>query len=719
MTTIAQTRIVHRTAAGTVGPLAVSALALTGLCPTIAPAQETGADNVLEEIVVTAGFRHDDLMASPGSTTVIGEVTIDERAAQHLESVLNTAANINYASGASRARFLQVRGVGDLEQFLDPKHFPAVGIRIDGIDLGSAANAAMLFDQEQVEFLRGPRGTEFGTSALAGLVNIRGRRPTDTFEGHGRIGFGNYGSWHAGGAVSGPLGESANARLAVLHNTGDGYIANTHLGRDDTNGYDETSMRATLEFDPGDRSHYGVTALYFDGRNGYDAFSLDNTRDTLADRPGRDNQETLALAVRGRWQMGAKTSVEAVATRLESDLEYGYDEDWTFEGICDGVPLCFPFSNTDNYLRDRGETSFDVRLLGELRSRARYVLGIYAQSRDEDLHREHYGDFFSDYVTDRRAVYGQLQTAINDRLELTAGLRFEEFSDSYRDTNAFESSTDDSFGSGELTLSYRAAQGAFVYATLARGSKAGAVNTAASSSLPLMQPQFQDFMQPRLIVGTETILNRELGIKGSWLQDRLALRAAVFHMRRDDAQLESWMWDGVNFLWIGFLDNVDGANWGAEVELDYRLAERARLFASLGRLQSRVDEITIFDLDESDFVVRNDIEQAKSPRWQYHLGASFALTDRVTARVEFEGRDDSRFGYYHLAEIGGYGLLNASLRYSVGRTELQLWGRNLADEDFAVHGLYFGNDPRKGWINETYYQYGEPRVVGITARYAF
>ena len=599
MTTIAQTRIpqtripqLFKAAAACV--LAVSALALAGLGPAIV-------------------------------------------AAQHLESVLNTAANINYASGASRARFLQVRGVGDLEQFLDPKHFPAVGIRIDDIDLGSAANAAMLFDQEQVEFLRGPQGTEFGTSALAGLVNIRGRRPTDTFEGYGRIGYGNYGSWHAGGAVSGPLGESAKGRLAV----------------------------------------------------------------------------------RGRWQVGATTSLEAVATHLQSDLEYGYDEDWTFEGICDGMPLCFPFSNTDNYLRDRGETSFDVRLLGDLGSRTQYVLGVYAQSRDEDLHREHYGDFFSGYATDRRAVYGQLETAINDRLALTAGLRFEDFSDGYSDTNAFESSTDDSFGSGELTLSYQATQGAFVYATLARGNKAGAVNTAASSNLPLMQPQFQDFMQPRLIVGTETILNRELGIKGSWLEARLALRAAVFHMRRDNAQLESWMWDGVNFLWIGFLDHVDGANWGAEVELDYRLTERARLFASLGRLQSSVDEITTFDLDAGDFVVRNDIDQAKSPRWQYHLGTSFAIADRVTARVEFEGRDDSRFGYYHLAEIGGYGLLNASLRYSVGRTELQLWGRNLADEDYAVHGLYFGNDPRKGWINETFYQYGEPRVLGVTARYSF
>ncbi len=63
--------------------------------------------------------------------------------------------------------------------------------------------------------------------------------------------------------------------------------------------------------------------------------------------------------------------------------------------------------------------------------------------------------------------------------------------------------------------------------------------------------------------------------------------------------------------------------------------------------------------------------------------------------------------------------MNASLRYRLGRTELQLWGRNLTDQDYAVHGLYFGNDPSKGWVNESYYQYGEPRVVGISAKYSF
>ena len=362
------------------GAILALALAIAGSLPASALAQQDPAEELIEEIVVTAGFRDSELMVSPGSTTVIGEVAIEDRAARHLESVLNTAANVNYSSGASRARFLQVRGVGDLEQFLDPKHFPSVGIRVDDIDLGSAANAAMLFDQEQVEFLRGPQGTKFGTSALAGMVNIRGNRPTESFGGYGQVGAGDYGSWHAGGAISGPLSNTASARLAVLRNRSDGYIDNVHLGRDDTNGHDETSVRATLEFAPADGAAYGLTALYFDGRNGYDAFSLDNTRETLSDQPGRDNQETFAVAARGEWRLGETVTLETVATRLDSDLEYGFDEDWTFQGICDGT-LCHPeydfFSNTDNYSRDRGETSLDVRLLSDIGStdRTRYVLG--------------------------------------------------------------------------------------------------------------------------------------------------------------------------------------------------------------------------------------------------------------------------------------------------------------------------------------------------------
>ena len=696
---------------------AIAALLLTNVA---------SPQDLLEEVVVTAGFRDQTLMQSAGSVTVLDAELIRHRAAEHLESVLNLSPNVGYSSGASRARFVQVRGVGDLEQFVDPKHFPSVGISVDGINLGGSANAAMLFDTEQVEVLRGPQGTRFGTSALAGLVNVTSRQPTQEFEGYVSLGVADYGTQTFGAALSGPLGDTVSARVAVQQHTSDGYIRNEFLGRDDTNGYDETSVRASLSFDPSDRAAYSVTAFEFDGDNGYDAFSLDNRRSTLTDQPGHDRQATTAVAARGEWAVGAASRVEAMATRLDSDLEYGFDEDWTFVGICDGA-LCDPvldfFSNTDNYFRDRSESTIDVRWLTDASNTdgmaRQYVFGFFEQQRDEDLRRQYYGDFLSQYATERRAVYGQVQADLSSRLKLTAGFRYEQFEDSYSDSFAFASLSDDTLHNGELSLSYQASPSTLLYATLTRGNKAGGVNTEASANLPFMQPQFQAFVEPRLRIGTEALLNREVGVKGEYLNHRLRLQAALFHMDRDQAQLESWFWDDLNFLWIGFLNNVDGSNWGAEAEFSFVVNQRWELAAALSRLETEVDAITSFDLDAGVFVQRRDIDQAKSPSWQYNFSATWSPADRWTARFEIEGRDGSHFGYYHDKKLDGYSLLNTSLRYDFGAAELTLWARNVTDQAVDVHALYFGNDPRKGWVNETYYQLGEPRLVGVSVQHSF
>lgn len=697
-------------------------LLLCGVCWAAA----AHAQNELEEIVVTAGFRDVDAMASPGSVTVVDSTEIRERAAQHLESVLDTAPNITYSAGASRARFVQMRGVGDLEQFVDPKHFPSVGISIDDIDVGGTANAAMLFDTEQVEILRGPQGTAFGSSALAGMVNIRGRRAGDAVEAYLDAGVGNYGSWNLGGVVSGPLSKAVKGRIAMQTNRGEGYMHNAYLNRDDTNGYDENFLRASLDIEPGDRSRYALTALYFDGDNGYDAFSLDNTRQTLSDQPGRDRQQSGALSAHGEWDVGANSRLQGIATWSDTHSDYSFDEDWTYVGICDGT-LCDPvldyYSATDAYHRKRDDVSLDMRWLGDLASLdridAQYVVGAYAEHRNEDLHREHGGDFFSGYRTDRKALYGQLITDFTPRLSLTAGLRFEQFSDSYSDSLEFDSASDDDMSTGELTVSYQLGANSLFYATWSRGAKAGAVNTEASSNLPFMQPKFRSFMQSRLRARKETLLNREIGVKGTYFSGRLNVRADLFDMDRRDAQLESWIWDAVNYLWIGFLDNVDGANRGLESEFSYALSDRIRLFGAVGLLRTNIDRITTFDLDVNDFVVRTDIDQAKAPHWQYHIGGQFGLTDKLGLHVELEGSADSRFGYYHDQRLDGYRLLNASLGFHAGSVDWTVWGRNLTDRDYPVHGLYFGNDPRKGWVNESYYQYGEPRVVGVSVEYSF
>ena len=65
---------------------------------------------------------------------------------------------MNYASGSSRARYYQIRGIGERGQFIEPIN-PSVGPLYDGVDLSGVGTIANLFDVEQVEILRGPQGT--------------------------------------------------------------------------------------------------------------------------------------------------------------------------------------------------------------------------------------------------------------------------------------------------------------------------------------------------------------------------------------------------------------------------------------------------------------------------------------------------------------------------------------------------------------------------------
>ena len=151
-------------------PLAATALGL-------AASGSLAQPGIPDEIIVTAEFRDTTLQNQPASTSVVTAEAIQQRAAQHLEDVLNLAPNVNYASGASRSRFYPMRGVGERSQFQEPLN-ASIGFVIDGIDFSGLGTAGTLFDVEQVEILRGPQGTLHGANALAGLINIRTGEPT-------------------------------------------------------------------------------------------------------------------------------------------------------------------------------------------------------------------------------------------------------------------------------------------------------------------------------------------------------------------------------------------------------------------------------------------------------------------------------------------------------------------------------------------------------------
>lgn len=680
------------------------------------------ADEALEEIVVTAGFRDSTLMKSAGSISVLDEQLIQDRSARHFDETLNVLPNVNFSAGGARARFVQVRGVGDLEQFVDPKHFPSVGIMIDDIEVGTTATGAILMDIAQIELLRGPQGTQFGANALAGIINIRTQQPSETFNAEISTGYGNLDTWHVGGNITGPLSDSIQARLAVQQNKSDGYYTNEFLGSDDNNERDELAIRSKLRWSGDNGAEINLTATYSDIDSGYDAFSLDNVRATLSDNPGHDEQETVALALSSAWPVMEGVTLETLLSWRDSKEDYAFDEDWVFAGFCDGV-RCDPlveFTSTDQLQRERDVVAVDVRLKSDP-ARISWVAGLYAQERDEDLQRQHFAAFTSDYETERYAVYGQLQIAPADNWNITAGLRYEHFEDEYNDSNALATDSSDDYWSGRLSLEYLHGENTLFYATLARSVKPGGVNTETSSSFPIITPTFQPFLLSRQQFDAETLFNKEIGIKASYLDDKLTLRLALFHMDRNNAQLESFVWDANTFIFTGFLDsNSDAENYGAELEMAYRLSDAVSLFANVGYLETSVDELTVFDLDTSQFITRTDRDQTKAPNWQYNLGANLRFSEKLSGRLEVEGRDESFFGYYHNGQIDGYTLVHASLSYQLGDMTLQAWVRNLFDKDYHAHGLFFANDPRDAFaVNRSYYQFGEPRVYGMNVSYSF
>jgi len=86
--------------------------------------------------------------------------------------------------------------------------------------------------------------------------------------------------------------------------------------------------------------------------------------------------------------------------------------------------------------------------------------------------------------------------------------------------------------------------------------------------------------------------------------------------------------------------------------------------------------------------------------------------------VELTAMDSYLFSDRHLARSPARQIVNAHLDWHWDSWRISLWGRNLSNETYYTRGFgSFGNDPRKGYILEPYYQYGEPRTYGITLNY--
>lgn len=677
-------------------------LLLIPICSVLVVAHCAAADDTtLEEIVVHGELRTSALDDTASSVSVIALSNRQAGTLNHLEEVLSQAPNVNFSSGASRARFIQIRGIGERGQFSEPLN-PSVGLLLDGVDMSGIGTVATLFDIEQVEVFRGPQGTLYGANALAGLINVTSQAPTDEFFASVALDAGEFDARGAGAVLSGPISDKIGARLAVRTYRDDGFIDNAFLDREDTARHDEQTLRGKLVWASTEDSEATITFGRVVVNNGYDNFSLDNNRITLSDEPGQDNQETNYGSV--RWSTVLPSALRLVASvgHASSEIDYGYDEDWTFEGFHP-----FGYSSTDRYQRDRQTTTLDVRLLSDTTLAAGttgWVVGLFGLTQGVDLKRSYTflpRTFLSDYDVDRMAIYGEVTRYVSDRLRLTAGLRTEQHRADYSDSDGARFSPKDSLLGGRLQVERDLASGALLYAGVTRGYKVGGFNTDGSLDVDLRE------------FDPEVLWNAEIGLKHRWWNDRLQVRGALFYMWRDDVQINTSIVreraDGSSEF-IEFTGNgAEGTNFGGEVELDFSVTDRLSIFANVGLLDTKFKGYTNGAGDDL-----SGREQAQAPRYQFYAGVDYSTDAGWFTRIDVEGRDEYFFSDSHDLQSGAYEMIHVAVGYESDRWSLRLWVRNLTDEDVAVRGFFFGNDPRDGYTDRGFTQLGEPRRVGVS-----
>jgi outer membrane receptor protein involved in Fe transport len=687
-------------------PLPLLALLFAGAAASAPPPA------ALEPVVVTAALRPAPASERPGGITVLAREDVAEAAVVHLEELLPQLPSLSWAGASSRPRYFLLRGIGELEQYQGAPN-PSIGFLVDEVDFSGIGMIASTFDVEQVEVLRGPQGTRYGANALGGLIKVKTRDPVPASAFDTELSVGGDGLWSAGAAAGGALASGEDwegAWRAVLQRAvGDGFRDNAYLGRNDTNGRDEMTARLKFRFASEDRWRADLALLRADFDNRYDAFAIDNSFDTRSDRPGRDAQRSdgasLDLALDAPW--GGE--LRSITTWAESDVvasfdgDWGNDRDWGAAG-----PYDF-FSDTRRARRTLGE---DVRLSGESAGGHGWITGLWLQRLEEDNRVTDDGLYLADafvrelesaYRATSAALYGEADLALAPSTSLTVGLRAEQREAHYADSDGVAFDPRDRLWGGELSLTHQLRDGHNLWATLARGFRAGGFNIG--TSVPGDRQQFR----------AEYLWSAEAGWKGVGARGDRRADFNLYYMRREHPQVAtSTQLDPEDPLTFVFLtDNAEsGEAWGLESSAALALGGRVELEAMLSWMESRYHG---YRFGERDLEGR---AFAHAPEWKASLAATWRHPAGWMARADLSGEAGFYFDTSHDQRSDSRFLANVRAGFEAERWSVELWVHNLFDERYPVRGFYFENEP-PDFPTKLYLRWGDPRQAGLTARYSF
>jgi iron complex outermembrane receptor protein len=680
----------------------------------------------LEEVVVTARRRDENLQDTPVSVSVFGREDLERRSITSLFDIAAHSPNLRGSAGpqGGSAGHYFARGIGQLDFIASTD--PGVSVYLDGVYLGRTTGAAFdLLDVERVEVLRGPQGTLFGRNTIGGAVSVVSAAPPAERRASAALTLAQRNRRDGRVDFGGPLaGGKVLADVAVLARSEDGWqrrlLDGARFGDERT-----YAARAALDWQASDALDVRVAldatrrrgtadphflAAANPARGGRTEFVVSDPATTWSGQASRDDLDVRGAAVTATYSL-PRATLTSITSYRSLDSNTGID--------FDGSPL----GDLDQrVLTDQAQRSQELQLAGTAgEGRVTWLAGVfYFRERvDQAIPLVLYGDVLAqNNAIDNRstAVFAHFTRALGSRLSVSGGARSTSETKQHGFNHYFVRAGGNeplfpptvladrwrSF-TPKVGVEYRFADTVLWYASVSEGFRSGGFN-----GRPFGTSEF-------LAYDPETLVTLETGVKSEWLDRRVRLNAAAFTSRYDGIQLTRTT-IGANGVPIVVTGNAGEAKiYGLEAEVTAAIGARLSLTASFGNLHNRYTAI------EPGAAVLPANKLPVSPRWTANAAAEYTVALRTgTLRSRVDYGYTSRFNYFFdnpdLSWESPVRLWNARVAFGpeAAAWEAAVFVLNAADERHAV----FREDVLSSFGTAIVWP-ARPREWGVDLRYRF
>lgn len=688
---------------------------------------------MLEEVVVTAQKRADNLQEVPISITAMTEEVLERIGAEGFSDYVGQVPGITYMDrGGSRSRLI-VRGIDTTQSDAFQDTQSASAIYID--ELPSLNRYApwtntdlSMFDIERVEVLRGPQGTLFGSGALGGGMRIITNKP-DASAQSGKIEAGV--SYTEGGTdnqnykamVNVPLIQDELALRAVAYYRDEGgYVDNRVRDEKNVNSSTAVGGRILLGYSPTEALDLRLTYLYQDDE-------VDDVAKVNADADPDYSYDSFYPSFTdtelSNYNLYLDYDFDSVL--LTSSTSYAEREDELAQEVGRLLDLLFSTGPDADY-DETGSfetTTFaqEVRFTSQSDGPLRWVVGGFYFQQDKSDVFDISVSTLADQVlymeleteVEEKALFGEASYQLTEALTLTAGLRVSD--NTFEQENpvregllgspaSAKQKIDESGSTPKFAIAYQHSSDINLYAQIAKGYRVGQINPNAGLVDPISAEVIPDGYD------SDSLWNYELGIKSFWYDQRLKFNAAVFYIDWEDIPLLRFTESSFNYT-----DNAgDATSEGVELELVALPAEWIEIGSSLTYVEAELESVV------SGVPFTPGDQLPGSPRFaaanyiQLTMGSQLLPEDmsgylRLNHRYQGEqiSNLDNAIGQYS----DSYNVFDLRAGVAVSDYEFIFHITNLTNNDaFATKASNFFEPDGFGFRLR-------PRTTGITARMVF